>query len=269
MVKNIETYGDWQLYKIIQPVTLAQVEDGGPVVYVGKINFKDRSALEFSYSRFQEEWMYSTTTLPYLIVSKPGISLAEAVTVPDCKGLIISSDISPTDLNKVIDFSLLHPVVVIDSASPEIQKLKQLDTSHHVFILTIGKYGNEYARSRWPIQAAFRYISRHVDTKVLNKPTVQTITITNKKINVTLSGTSSVPVPVFIKESYFPAWQRADRSPIYMATPAFMLTYATSSFEIDFVTTWPVYLGYVIMGLSIAIIFVLMVSMWKRQECRR
>ena len=86
-----------------------------------------------------------------------------------------------------------------------------------------------------------------------NHISVESTTLDDNKIVVRLNGTSTSPLPVLIKSSYFPAWQRPDGVPVYLATPGYMLTYATSTFEIDFTTPGYVYVGYGISILAVVI----------------
>jgi hypothetical protein len=77
-------------------------------------------------------------------------------------------------------------------------------------------------------------------------------TIHQNTIDLTVDSNGE-EVPLLVHAAYYPTWQRTDGEPLYLATPAYMLTFAQDNQELTFTTPKSVYGGYAITLLSIVV----------------
>jgi hypothetical protein len=80
---------------------------------------------------------------------------------------------------------------------------------------------------------------------------VESVEINKTNIKVSLNKDLQIKIPILIKQSYFPSWQRADGQVLYLASPTFMLTFAEKDFELNFEKDISVTVGNIVSLLTI------------------
>ncbi len=261
-------FGGWALFSFKNKMTRSEVLRYAPVHFYGNLNFKERAINDYDWARFQEGILYSdskNTTFTY-----PHDQYIDSSSDFFTASTTVVSTYAYHDLKiayaRMLSYSKKNNLVLVADENPLFQMMyhSMLATStrmsQHVQILD---HVSPSLLDNDPTQTQMTALFKSIEgssTPVASVPHTNAV-ISANKIEVRLDATSTVPLPVLVKVSYFPAWQRTDGVPIYLASPGFMLTYATSSFTLIFTTPWYVRAGNIISlaailcGLSIAVFY--------------
>ena len=245
--------GNWSLYRFKQDIPRAEVlSDHPPVPLFTQVNFKRRYVDSYDWTRFQEELLFANEN-GITFVTPRDMNLDTSHEFDTSKVVVVSS-YTYTDekkaLKRLITFSKSNHLILVADYDPLFFDLKEVASSNPGLHVSIYDKLSPTVLNGNPLRQQMQDIFSEID--VINgggQEGVQRVTATDFKqdtIHVTMSTSTDVAFPVIIKSSYFPDWKRVDGKPIYMASPGFMLTYATSSFDLVFNTPREVYGGYAI-----------------------
>jgi hypothetical protein len=236
----------------------------------GDVNFKKREINDYDWARFQEELLFqneNTTTF----VSPPHQDLDTVLSAPSSSAAVVSNYTyinERTAFKNLVTYSKDHTLILIADWNRLFFDLQQAASSTPQLHISI--YDRLYPTilDKNPLRAEMKQIFTKIDkaeTPIDEAvPTVMRSDGDNH-ISIQLSATTSIPFPVVIKNSYFPDWKRTDGQPVYLTSPGFILTYATSSFDLVFTTPREVYLGYAITCLT-GIGFIALAYMFRKKK---
>jgi hypothetical protein len=250
--KNLLTiekeYPQQSIFSTKEKVTFADVQKYKPVLLFSEINFKDRKANEYNYTRIQEEFFFGKMR-EFVLVNANNLKLDSTNDINKFETVVITTyqyDDINTAYQKLFDYSKTNDLILVFDTNPLFNKLSTLSTKEHK-IKIIQKNMNPNADAiifRKNIELLFNYLDS------IKRPIRSEAQITHSKINqtnITVSlENSGDMVPILMKETYFPTWKNSNGEEVYLATPAFMLTFATTSFELNFKTDRSVYTGWII-----------------------
>lgn len=269
-IKYVRNFGNWRLYEI-DKVNVSE-EVNFPIYFIGKLNFKQRSPFEYSIARIQEEKLFYQD-FDFPVITSPNLSAQEALNKIEDGELLVNglilSEYEYDDINRVFEslkkFSLSKSLVIVEAKDELFKKLEQLDRSKHkISILPISVVaGDDIRSSRFFLKKSFDFINENSVPSTPSAFKVDSISINKNRIDVEIDGTSDTPKPVLVKTTFFPTWERTDQKEIYLATPTFMLTYATSSFSIVFNTPKIVFAGY---ATSLISVLIFLLAIFFRQK---
>ncbi len=246
-IKLEKRFGPWSLYRTTTNLPRAYSVQSEPVIFYGPFSFKGRQIDDYDWSRLQEVLLYhnnSTTTLIYA----NNQSLDSSPELLSSPSFISSYKYKNIDqaFNRIIKSAQQHRIILVaDDTNSLFKKIQEFTVTHQTPNITIiPRLHVQYAEPD-PLNKQLPDVLQSVTNTKYNSAIVTAAIIRDKKINIKLS-TTTTPVPILIQNSYHPAWQRPDGQPVFLSNPSYMLTYATSSFEIDFTTPPSVYLGWLI-----------------------
>ena len=232
-------FGSWTLYSFKTENPRAEALPYPPTTFYGPISFKDRQITDYDWARFQEVALFSDASSTYLIYP-PDQNLDTSPEI-DTSSSIIISQYKYHNLDKaysrLLSFAKNNMLILVVDQDPLFEKLitaKQNDSSLHIIFI---ERLQQTPSTQDPLQNQLTTLFTKIQThpKPNNSPlTVTDVSIADNTIKVSLNGMSTTPVPVIIKSSYFPTWYRTDGEPVYLASPTYILTYATSSFTLKF-----------------------------------
>jgi hypothetical protein len=133
---------------------------------------------------------------------------------------------------------------IIDPMSDEAEKILEA-------VKPAGHYQGSPIRQEW--MAIRRAVERH-KVAVETHATEVTAEIDNASIYVRLAGKTSEPAPILIETTCFPSWVRDDDTPIYAATPFFMVTFVQETARILYVRSWIDYVALIVSGISLLVV---------------
>ncbi len=257
-----KNFGSWTLYSLRNVVPRANIVPNAPLLFYGSLTFKDRNITDYDWSRIQEEVLFNNDknitfiypTDRYLDTS-PELTSASTTFV----STYIYHDFD-TAFERLVAYSKQNNLIVVADRNPlsgKLYSLYMMSSTTNKYHITFIDHLQPTVLNPNPLRDQMAELFNKI--KLINPPVSQSqisvsgTVLDDNKIVVQLNGTSTTPVPVLIKSSYFPAWRRTDGVPVYLATPGYMLTYATSTFEIDFTTPGYVYVGYGISILAVVI----------------
>jgi GR25 family glycosyltransferase involved in LPS biosynthesis len=239
--------------KLIQNAEILSYE---PAVLFSPIDFKKRSDSSFDYVSVQEEVMYQNK-LEVIIVAAHEKFLDISNDLDKFKTAIVTEysyhDIEAA-FTRLSDYSLNNTLILIVDEDPLFDRLKHLPPQHRIYIF------NKYLPNDTTTELAYRnQIARIInlldeqkiaitDSKALS---VEKVQVDTDQIDISIKGESTNEVPVLIRYSYFPAWKNESTTPVYLATPAYMMTFTKGDIALRFTTPWYVYFGYASFLLSL------------------
>lgn len=255
---KIDTIGDWNIY---------QAQEGGvpraaslsyePALLFMPTDFKtsDVSKNQYNYIRFNEEAFFRNA-FNVLFASPLDHSLD---TTPDIERfkIAIISDYKYKNIDKAFErlaeYSKNNQLILIENEDYLFKKLSQIKSPKiKIFPRQDWSYGVEPLRT--DAVAIFKYLER-IKIPISEKAHLIYVDKVEDQ-DIIFKEEVKREVPVLIKTSYFPWWTRDDKSPIYLVTPTYMLTFAQDSFSIKFKTSKSVYWG---IGVSLATMLVLII----------
>ncbi len=251
-VERLSPPGRWELYafKDAAPGN-AVVPAYEPVLTFSGFSVKPRPDFGFDFVRLGEEAFRGARLDTPLVLSRAGALDTE--TDWERFGTVLVTEYKYQDEEAAYAalerFSRTKHVVLLASADPLFERLETLSrdrgTVHVVptvspeelqalagdLRLTDGELKEAdallYAR-----RLAAREVARNlfdalekVRVPLKDAPAVTASATEGNTTTVTLSDTPSRPVPIWVKQGYFPNWRSAEGEPVYLAFPTFQLTF--------------------------------------------
>lgn len=244
--------GRWELYSFSEPAPGAAVVPAwAPVLTFAGFSVKPRPDYGFDFVRLGEEAFRAGRLDTPLVLSRAGALDAEAdwerfqtVLVTDYR--YRDEDAAYAALER---FSQKKHVVLLASADPLFERLEVLsrdrDTVHVVTGFTPQqmeevaaqlRLGDSTITAEESLLYARRLSTREVAVQLLDAvekvrvpltgaPRVVKTGLEGNHTTVKLSAAPSGPLPVWVKQGYFPNWRSAEGEPVYLAYPTFQLTF--------------------------------------------
>jgi hypothetical protein len=264
-----KAFGNWRLFALTEPTIRAQVLNYEPVVFFGPVTFKKRSTWSYDYVRFQEE-LFFRGEFEILLARASDMFLDTSEDLDRFHTAIIA-DYRYRDLERAYTrlkkYSENNLLVCISSNDPLFHRLTALSGSHH--ILAIERlHGDveDLSPLRQQLQSVFNILSENKKpVPESGNQMIRDVRLSDNKIAVSLTEQTGEMLPILIKVSYFPSWQRVDsQESVYMVTPTFMLTYAKTDFTLAFVPGESIKVGLLISLLTVLVLVGKLGIAWHR-----
>jgi hypothetical protein len=259
LVKN---FGVWSVYEV-SGVDDATVPVTEPSLMIADLGIKGVESTSLDYFLLQEK-AFLNNNLDLTIARANNKYLDDPTEYNNFPTLIVSSYTyhSPEKaLAALSEYAHTHHLILVASEDPLYTELKQqfsTDSNSHVDFIDYDLSRKSSDKSIEIQMAADKVLSVLKQTKQAQSSTTPVgVTFSQSKITIQLATSSQQVVPVVVNVSYFPSWKRTDSAPVYLVTPSYMLTFATSSAEIDFKTPPIVYSGGAVSLISLVGILIL------------
>jgi dolichyl-phosphate beta-glucosyltransferase len=226
----------WSVFSFKNSSPKVQILEQKPLLLMANINFKSRNYDEFDWQRFQEEIIYHNR-FDIVFAYQKIINIEDLEFDSSKFDSLIISHYKYKDLEKAIEnitkISNKNKVVILYSEEDLfIEKLLKLKNKNILITKKIGMDIGLYDKNISTFGKIIEFLKPNQDTTE-REERGEVIKENNKII---LEEKESA-VPVLVRYSYFPDWHRTDGEEIYLATPGYILTFATSSFEMNFETS--------------------------------
>ncbi len=243
------SFGNWSIFHLGE-VRDAQVVPYQPALFFGDLGVKgvDQSSVNFF---LLQEKLFLDNDLDLTIAKSPATKLDQNDDLSQFSSAIISSyDYHDREKARTIldQYAAGHHLILVASSDPLFAELKS-DLQDNPLVSFVeydtAQSGSELSRLCERAADSVLALLEQNKIPVASSPEVAAV-FSRNRINLALSTTSSQELPVLVRSSYFPSWQRADGEAAYLATPAYVLTFVKNSAELDFKKPLAVPLGAVL-----------------------
>lgn len=282
-VERLSPTAEWEAWMVRAPMgPLAAVPKRAPVLTFSAVSVKRRADHALDFMRIGEE-AFVAARLDHVFVHAPSELLD---TSPEWErfdtALIV--DYRYRDLEaayRVLErYSQAHALLLVESPDPLYKRLAALAPAHPLLRLiarerpasvdeTLPALDLMNAQQDADYEATRKECARIFDAldavapPLVDPPHVVSAELEHDHATVTLSAAPSRPVPVWIQQSYFPLWRGERGQPIYLASPAYTLTFATSEQTVlRYVSGDAEQLGWALFALGV----VAAVVVWRRSR---
>jgi hypothetical protein len=248
--KVFESY-PWIVFKKREATSFAHIPENLPVLVFTSLKTKNRpikGESAYDWVRLNELWYEDGTLDPYLIYGGREInSISEPFTSFGAIVIIETKEKNQVeDIEKIIEYSnaTMRPVIVFDGNKQLIKELRtKIKTNLHIISPSVDVYKTS--------SEVFEILQNNKVS--VSNSSVTSLTQSNQEINIEIANNDRKRIPVYISNSYFPAWKSLDdKNSVFMVSPTMTLVYTdTESINLYFKKTTPI-LG-VVLGLVILI----------------
>lgn len=262
----------WELYGFNNPVNKTNILQYEPVLLFAPVVFKDRPIDGYDYARFQEELLFNNSF--NTILASPTNDFIDISSDLERFKVAIISEYKYKNLKDAIkrlsDFSKENKLIFIADNDPLFFEMSGLRKNKNIIVFDRLKADVSNPNPlRSQMREVFKYLNE-INLAISKKGDINTTTTLSKnKIDVDFDGETNKKMPVLVKSSFFPSWKNTNDEPVYMASPTFMLTYATTSFSLVFTADKYIYIGYGLSGFGLIIIFVFCYFNWKKVNIKK
>lgn len=249
-LNRLQNIGDFSIFAFRSPVAQAAVLAYEPILMFGPVNFREHTFDSLDYVRMNEEYFEDGKDMNTLVSLANEQTIETSVDIGNFSYILLAA---PTYKNSVVATEKVtafaakagHQVLVVDSGDTLTSMLRDRTIQDPSLSKSIHFFDPKKTHLE-PFKEVIAYIRKHpISSGAKNEEA--SIFESDNKINVNLNRPLEKPSPVTIKRSYFPEWKRSgSAAPVYLASPTYMLTFATSSFELDFITPKSVYGGWLV-----------------------
>ncbi|MBA2749377.1 MAG: hypothetical protein H0U45_11715 [Tatlockia sp.] len=262
--------GVWTIYEIKDSQTEpVRVLPYLPALFVSDLSVKLRTREDYNFVRLAEE-QFSDAWFDVLLANAPNTKIDEINNL-NLFGAIILDNYECNDeevaFERLRNFANSRTVFLIESDAslfhrirksldkfPLAQVIERESGNAHSWLTTdfpTIRYGSSNIRRQWKkIRSGL---------EIHKVPTDAFLTTLKSKFsidNVEISYNEQVAVPVLIKNTFHPNWQRNDHNSIYIATPFFQLTFVENPVKISYCRRWFEIIGLITSSLMIIILSV-------------
>ncbi len=240
-VTAIAQFGPRIVYEIKGYQSKISVLPTLPTLLMTPLNFKARPENEYNYTSFNEQ-LLDQNAYPSVIFAREteinidNISDAELAQFSSLVMTSYTYDNIDTALNKLLHFAEKKQLIVIQTPDKLFDRLALASLKNK----NIHTFGNPA-------------ISKNqADRNKSIKKSLATMFGIIK--NNPISSTSASTTPYYIRQTYFPWWQRIDGAKLYAASPMYTLTFKDPTNQLYFETPNSVRIGYTISILVLLLI---------------
>lgn len=234
-------FGRWSIFELAEHIPNVRPLAFKPALLVTNMSVKARRRTDYGFVRFAEE-QFADNWFDVLLARAPQTKI-DRLQVPDGFGALVIDTYDCDDEGRayenLLKFAQSRPLILLASDAP---------LFHHINN-TVGDFRNaeiisreieppgEWLESNEPTSSyrnssgrkVWKAIRQTLDshkTPIDSFPSLNmAIKIGPKNMSIDTGAMLMNEVPVLIGTTYHPNWVRADKGPIYAATPFFMLTF--------------------------------------------
>lgn len=261
--------GDWSIFELNgEMVPPVQALVNRPALVVSPFTVKGRHANDYNFIRLAEE-QFADGWFDVLLVRAPSIELDDLLKNDNLSnyGAIVLDTYECDNCDQVFRhlryFAQNRPLILLMRDTRFFQRLRdniadfpnaviieRQPESRGPFLDNWGpsrRYGSSEIRKVW---GSIRSVLE--SHKVPVAPVNVTADLGQNSVRLNLDGPVTESVPVLIRTSYHPSWQRRDGQRIYAANPMFMLTFVRESTSLVYARRWFDWLALVFSALTLA-----------------
>jgi hypothetical protein len=246
--------GTWSIFEI-QPAPLPPVRALAyrPALVFTDFTLKKRRRNEHNFIRFAEE-QFADGWFDVLLAYAPGAKIEDLQKTADASqfGALIVEKYDCDDCDaayqRLRDFAQQRPLILLKSDAPLFRRVESgiADFPHAKVIESWTGDPGEWMQntleatfnySQSPLRAEWTAIRSILENNKIptGAPVVNgDIKQNSIRVDTTAAPASGGDVPVLIRTSFHPNWQRSDGGHLYIATPAFILTFVRQPVTIEF-----------------------------------
>jgi hypothetical protein len=239
---------EWSVFELSGARPFAEAVRYRPALVVAGFSVKGRQRNDFGFTRLSEE-QYADGWFDVPLARSQATNVEDAGAL-DNFGALVLLDYDCNDCDRALDkiraFAATRPVIAVRRSNRLLPKL--LSARERLPLLTMldepcdpagpvvspngamRRYGNSHIRAAW------RQIRTVLETHKIRLPAAEAaVRRSQQRISV---GAMESGAPILIRSTYHPRWQRSDGEPVYLAAPAFLLTFGGQA-ELEFQRTGP------------------------------
>lgn len=260
--------GLWTIYEIKDSQTeLVRVLPYLPALFVSDLSVKLRAREDYNFIRLSEE-QFSDAWFDVLLAHSPNTKIDEVDNL-NLFGAIILDNYKCNDediaFERLRHFASSRPLFLLASNAslfhrihnalnefPLAQVIDREPDNVYSWLTTDSPtihYNSSAIRKQWrKIRSGLEY------HKI---PTNTSQSILESKFNydnVRINYNEKSILPVLIKNTFHPSWQRDDRHSIYIAPPFFQLTFVEDTTQISYYPSWSEFIGTITLFLTIILL---------------
>jgi hypothetical protein len=232
-------FGQWSIYELANHIPNVRPLAFKPALLVTNMSVKARRETDYGFVRFAEE-QFAGKWFDVLLARAPETKI-DKLEVPDGFGALVVDTYDYDDedraYEKLFKFAQSRPLILLASDAPLFHRINNAirDFPNAEIISReneppgewleanepTGSFGNSSGRKVW------KAIRQTLDSHKTPVDNVASLSIKMDQQNMSIDpgATLANEVPVLIATTYHPNWVRADKEPIYTATPFLMLTF--------------------------------------------
>ena len=234
-------FGQWSIYELANHIPNVRPLAFKPALLVTNTSVKARRETDYGFIRFAEE-QFSDNWFDVLLARSPETKI-DRLEVPDGFGALVIDTYDCDDESRAYEklrgLAQSRPLILLASDAPLFKRINNTlrDFPNAEIISREIEPAGEWLESNEPTTSFRDSAGRKVwkairQTLDSHKTPIDNFSSLHMSIGMGQNNMSIDPsemlmkeVPVLIGTTYHPNWVRADKGPIYTATPFFMLTF--------------------------------------------
>ncbi len=263
-------FGYWQVYSFIKENPRAVILTQRPALFFGELNLKNRDIADYDWSRFNEILLYENASTTNLIYANEQF-LDKNNHLDDFKTIIITDYKYVNEglaFERLISLSSSTTLILIAKENSLFYKLndffkKRPNKNIYIFdnLKPLILETNPLSRQ---IPEIINILKKEKNYQKPKNANIEDVRISNREIHIKIQNPSTSSLPILLKSSYYPAWKRTDGQPIYMISPSYIFTNATTSFSLYFETPKYVIVGRYISLFTLLSMFLYMIYIYRK-----
>jgi hypothetical protein len=268
-------FGPWSIFELEgEPLPRAQALPYRPALVISSLSFKQRRRNQYDFVRLAEE-QFADGWFDVLLVRSPELKIDRVQELDNFGALILDTyECSDEDsaFEKLRTFARSRPLVLLSSNAPLYQRIRQaINEFAYAEIIERSSGGDDrwlevegptFRYNETHIRKEWQAIRRVLDRQKMptNAPAAITADIKPQAIALRHTETVTDSIPVLIKVTYHPNWQRTDGMAVYATTPFFMVTFVRQSASVVYARRWFDWIG--LFASTIILIFLCFFAVW-------
>jgi hypothetical protein len=273
-----DSSGGWTVFDLQgEQAPRVQALQYRPALIVSNLSLKHRRRNEYDFIRFAEE-QFADGWFDVLLARSPETKIDSLVGLDQFGAIILDTYDYVDETNtyeQLRNFAREHLLILLSSDDPLFHRIQAAGDEFSLLeiIERTPEESGDWLQATIP---SFRYGSsairkvwggiRHAleSHKVAsNAPKVEgDVKVTNIVINPTSPLTRSVPV--LVRTTFHPNWQRSDGEAVYTVTPFYMLSFIQEPTQIVYARRWSDWAG--LTGSVIGVLFICTMILWKSRK---
>lgn len=239
--------GSWTIFELLNQLPMIRPLQYKPTLVISSLSLKERGRNELDFVRLAEE-QFADNWFDVLLARSPESRIDRLQELDGFGALVLDTyqyDDENVAFTRLRDFAQTRTLVLLSSDSALFHRLQtHVAELPHVSIIERPKepVGERlrfdkptYRYDASAIRAMWKQLRRSLDNGkiAVEAPPLLKTEASASAINISTAFVKE-PAPVLISTTYHPRWKRDDNKLVYVATPAFMLSFVEESASLTF-----------------------------------